>query len=343
MRPVLDDKYNGKRILLICPSNNDYPKTIKEVLESRGARVHFYDERNNPSSIEKLLYRKAPRFLRKKIEEYYRQIMEKESAFSPNIVFIICPEAITKRIISQMKEWFKRAYFVVFLWDSIGNKKLEDIFGEFDKCFSFDRRDCEKYGFSFRPLFFSREYYRGIDPPPDEYKYDFGFIGTLHSDRPKVINKVRKNCEKLGLRYYFYFYVQSKILLVYWMLKSGDVRELKRLGMVHTKTMPRDMAEKKMEQTRCSIDVNHPGQNGLTMRTIEMFGLQRKIATTNKNVIDHDFYNCANQIVIDKDRINIDMEMVRSPYIVADEAIYRKYSVDYWVDEVLAGAFNTNE
>jgi len=342
MKSVLDKKYQNKRILLICPSNNDYPKTIKDVLESRGGKVHFYDERNNPNTIEKILLRKAPFVFKDKIESYYQHIIREEQSFNPNIVFVISPEAITKNIIKEMKQQFPKAFFVMFLWDSMENKNLDDIFEEFDECFSFDKRDCEKYGFKFRPLFFSREYYRDDvsedDKPEEKYEYDFGFIGTLHSDRPMVINKVRKYCNQNGFTYCFYFFVQSKLLLIYWLLKSKDVRELKRFGIVHTDTMPRLMAEKKMEMTRCVIDVSHPKQNGLTMRTIEMFGLQRKLATTNKNVREHDFYNPANQIVIDKNNLNLDMNEVRKPYVQVEEPLYKKYSVDCWVDEVLEGS-----
>lgn len=338
MMDISDNRYKGMRMLLICPSNNAYPDTIKDVLESRGAEVHFYDERNNPTTIEKVLYRKIPTLLKRKIESYYKSIIEQEISFLPNVVLVICPEAITRTIIRGMKKTFRKACFIVYLWDSVGNKKLDDIFTEFDYTYSFDQKDCKRYGFKFRPLFFSREYYRSKNNiQSNQYKYDFGFIGTLHSDRPKVINSIRKFCNRNGLKYYFYFYVQGNLMLIYWLLKSHDVRELHRHHMVHTIGMPRLDAEKKMEQTRCAIDVNHPGQNGLTMRTIEIFGLQRKLVTTNKDITKYDFYNPVNQILIDKENLQIDMELIRKPYEFANRMLYEKYSVDYWVDEILEG------
>lgn len=342
MNETVAKRYKGLRILLICPPNNDYPNSIKQVLESKGAKVHSYDERGNPNTLEKVIYRKAPWLLKKKTETYYANIIKEETKFCPNIVLVISPEAITKAAVRHMKRAFAKARFIVYLWDSVENKSLDDVILEFDKCFSFDKQDCKKYGFQFRPLFFSREYYRYAenadkteDKEKTDYKYDFGFIGTIHSDRPLVINKIRKYCEKNGLNYFFFCFVQNKLLLVYWMLKSKDVRELHRLHLVHTRSLPRLESEKKMEQTRCVIDVNHPKQSGLTMRTIEMFGLQRKLATTNKNITKYDFYNSINQIVIDKDRVVLDLELIRKPYVKATEDVYQKYSIDYWVDEVI--------
>lgn len=335
-------RYKGLRILLICPSNNDYPESIRQVLESEGAKVHYYDERGNPNTLEKVIYRKAPLLLKKKAEAYFAGIIKKEKSFCPNIVLVISPEAITKTAVRHMKRAFKDTRFIVYLWDSMENKSLGDVILEFDECFSFDKRDCNKYGYKFRPLFFSREYYqhtedtgKADDREKTDYKYDFGFIGTIHSNRPLVINKVRKYCEENSLNYYFFCYVQNRLLLLYWMLKSKDVRELHRLHLVHTKAMPRLETEKKMEQTRCVIDVNHPKQSGLTMRTIEMFGLQRKLATTNKNITKYDFFNPINQIVIDKDKMVLDLELIRKPYVKAAEDVYQKYSIDNWIDEVI--------
>lgn len=338
MRPIKDNRYTGKKILLICPSNNEYPKTIKSVLEERGAEVHYYDERGNPNTLEKLLYRKVPRILKKRIEKYYHDIITTEKDFNADIVLVICPEAITKESLTRLKKTFKDAFFIVYLWDAIVNKKIDKIFEEFDECYSFDHKDCKEYGFKFRPLFFSREYYRKNTVISQKFKYDFGFIGTLHSDRPRIINQIRKYCDEQGLSYYFYLYVQGKLPFIYWLLRSHDVRVLCKHNMIHMRTMARGKAEKKMEQTQCVVDINHPRQNGLTMRTIEMLGLQKKLLTTNGNILKYDFYNPRNQMIISERQIDFDRKWVRQPYIPIKETIYRKYTIDYWIDEILANA-----
>ncbi|EEX2831637.1 glycosyltransferase, partial [Escherichia coli] len=39
------------------------------------------------------------------------------------------------------------------------------------------------------------------------------------------------------------------------------------------------------------IDIHHPSQHGLTMRTIEAVGLNKKIITTNADIKKYDFYD----------------------------------------------------
>ena len=69
----------GKRVLFFAPKFFNYEIAIKEELERQGAEVHLYDERGNPSSLEKILIRKCPTVLKSKIYKYYNSIIQKES------------------------------------------------------------------------------------------------------------------------------------------------------------------------------------------------------------------------------------------------------------------------
>ena len=51
-----------------------------------------------------------------------------------------------------------------------------------------------------------------------------------------------------------------------------------------------------MGDYRCVVDVENPGQHGLTMRSIEIIGLKRKFITTNPDIVNYDFYNSNNMI-----------------------------------------------
>ena len=326
---------HDKRVLLIGPPNNNYPQTVKQEIERVGGKVHFYDERNNPNTLEKIILRKAPQLMNKRMEKYYYEIMVKEKSFNPDYVLFISPESVTERIVRALRKRFKHAKFILYMWDSIENKNAKEIYKIFDKCLSFDKNDCDKYGFVFRPLFFSWEYntesVKNID-----YKYDFGFIGTAHSDRAKILYRVEQHCKDNDLKYFFYIYVQGSFMLAVRMLQDRYIRSFYKEGLVHTKTMARDKVEKTMEGTRYVIDVNHPKQTGLTMRTIEMLGLRRKLLTTNEHIKDYDFYNPVNQIVIDRNSVEIDKNVIDQPYQVIDQNIYLKYRVDHWVQDVFA-------
>ena len=70
------DNLNGKRVLLFTSQFFNYHNLIKAQIESEGAVVHLYDERNNPSSVEKILLRKAHFLMVGKVNRYYAEVAE---------------------------------------------------------------------------------------------------------------------------------------------------------------------------------------------------------------------------------------------------------------------------
>ena len=94
------------------------------------------------------------------------------------------------------------ARMVLYLWDSVANKvnTLEKL-DSFDEVFSFDKKDCERFSLTFRPLFFDDEYELIAKEDP-KMIYDLFFVGTVHSDRYQILKEVKKQFEKNGLRYF---------------------------------------------------------------------------------------------------------------------------------------------
>ena len=83
------------------------------------------------------------------------------------------------------------------------------------------------------------------------------------------------------------------------------------------------------------VDIQHPRQTGLTMRTIEMLGLGKKLITTNADIRNYDFYNPRNILVIDRDNPVIDEDFIRTPYEEIDEDIRKRYSLEGFVREII--------
>lgn len=105
---------------------------------------------------------------------------------------------------------------------------------------------------------------------------------------------------------------------------------------VHTEPIPKSRIDEISSRTKCIIDINHPYQTGLTMRTIEMVGLKRKLMTTNANITEYDFYRPENQIVLDRKNLKLNIENINSDYIDIPEEVYQKYSLEYWVREIFS-------
>ena len=84
----------------------------------------------------------------------------------------------------------------------------------------------------------------------------------------------------------------------------------------------------------CILDVEHQAQRGLTMRTIEMIGMQKKLITTNKGIGKYDFYNEDNICIIDKDEPLVPHEFWTREYKPLESDILKKYSLRAFVQDI---------
>lgn len=322
----------GKRILLFAPKFFNYEIAIKEEMEQQGAEVRFYDERNNPSSIEKILLRKAHFIMRKKVYHYFKNIADKNKDFGPDYILFVNPEAVTKKSIIYLKSVFPKSKLLLYMWDSLKNKKVKKLLFLFDKKLSFDNEDCKLFGFVFRPLFFQKIF----EKPIKEQKniYDFSFIGSVHSDRAKILNYLRKEFELKKLHYYYYLYIPGRLMLFLRSFIDKDIRELRKNGYVHIEPLSKEQVSEIADNTNYIIDINHPKQIGLTMRTIEMLGSHKKILTTNENIKNYDFYKATNQLIIQRKSVSIEKKLLIDGYSPIDKEIYDNYRISEFIKEI---------
>ena len=321
----------GKKVLLFTSVLFNYHIQIKNTIEELGAQVHLYDERNDPSSLQKILIRKARFLMNGRTKAFYSAVAEKEKEFDPDYVLFVSPEAVTREALQILRSKFTGSTFILYMWDSVKNKRIEGILDQFDYMYTFDSGDAKQYGMTFRPLFFSPDFSAETAAP--EYEYDVSFIGTVHSDRAKILLAVKDFCDEQGLSYYFYLFIPGKLLYTLRMLTDKYLRKWDK-KYIHTSSIGKDEVAEISAKTRCIIDINHPGQTGLTMRTIEMLGLGRKLATTNTHVREYDFYRPEDQIVLDRNDLKLSKDMILSDYLQIPDEIYRKYSAQYWAKEV---------
>lgn len=319
------------KVLLFAPKFFNYENSIKQELERQGASVHLYDERDNPSSVEKILLRKAHFLMDSRTNRFFAAVAEKEKSFNPDYVLFVNAEAINEKSLKMMKNEFPHSKFLVYMWDSCRNKHIKHLFHLFDSAFSFDLDDCKQYGINFRPLFFVSNFQS--QSGQKQYKYDVSFIGTVHSDRAKILQQVKDYCDENGLSYYLYLYVPGKLLYTLRMILDPYLRHFDKT-MVHLESVKKNVVAEVSAESRCIIDINHPKQTGLTMRTFEMVGLRRKIMTTNENIVKYDFYNPTDQIVLSRSNFSVSKEAILHDYEDIPDDIYNKYSIESWVKDV---------
>ena len=322
----------SKKVILIAPTNNDYPIEIKKELENYFCEVHFYDERNHPSFIDKVIYRKKPSLFKRKINKYYSSIADKEKDFNPDYVLFISPETINEESLLNLKKCFANAKFILYMWDSIENKNVKNIFSLFDRVLSFDDGDCNKYGFVFRPLFYSSTYENYSDNISTTY--GLSFIGTAHSDRAKLVYNTLQECKKAGIEMFCYVYAQGKFMFLKNYFSNKYFRKLTKLKLTHSKLLDKKDAYKIMLSSICILDINHPLQTGLTMRTIEAIGFNKKLITTNQHIKKYDFFNENNILLIERNDCHLNTVFLNGEYFKLDANEYKKYSLKQWIADV---------
>lgn len=328
-------KLNDKRILFIAPSFFGYEKKIADKMIELGAMVNFFDERSIKSSPERALLKINPQIFHKKTNNYYNQIIEKIADVDYDYVFVIKCEMMPIEIIKKLKGIFSKATFCLYLYDSLDNiKGIKTKLDYFDRVLSFDMEDTSRYSqMIFRPLFFIDDYKKTFNNQK-EYKYDVSFIGTIHSDRYKVIKAIKDAADKNQYKYFFYWYLQSKFMYYFYKLTKREFRGAKKEDFQFAKISSSEIAEV-IDKTKVVLDVQHPKQTGLTMRTIEMIGMHKKLITTNQSIKKYNFYNSYNIAVIDRSAFEIPEGFLDKAYQEIEEDIYNKYSLENWIIEVL--------
>ncbi|MCD1124791.1 hypothetical protein LPW36_01870 [Jinshanibacter sp. LJY008] len=325
----------GKRIVLFSPKFFGYEYKIRDELKKKGAEVLLFDERPFSSSFGKILLRlNVSVLISYFIHRYYLKKINSFFSFYPDYILFINPESVTPEIMSYIKNIFPETKVIVYMWDSINNKKNSyQYINVVDRFFTFDNQDSLIYPkIIFQPLFFTEEYSEMRKNKKNELK--FCFIGTLHSGRFNLVKHISSFFKNDHYGFSF-FYCPSEILFLF---KRVFTKEMSGVSLrdVSFEPINDELLLDMISKSEFVIDISHPSQSGLTMRTIEMLGAEKKLITTNTNVSSYDFYDKQNICIVDPNNIFIDEDFIRLPYKPIDEEIYLKYSLSSWINNIFS-------
>lgn len=324
---------NGKRVLFFYLSTFNYENEIKWAMERERATVDAFNERPTNNVFARILIRLNRNLIDKYIRKYYEKIIEKTKHNKYDFIFFIKGESLSPVIIQKLREAHPEAKIVMYYWDSIANNQnAKSLLGCFDNVLSFDKNDCETMHLNFLPLFYISQYAE-IAEKKVEQKYDMMFAGTTHSERYEFVNGIAEQITKQGGRCFTWFYFPSKVN--FYKLKIDNPRfRSARIENFNFKPMSRERLLGLYAESRIQIDMQHPKQTGLTMRTIETLGAKKKLITTNPHVKEYDFYRPENILIVDRYNPVIPKEFIKLPWADVPEEIYRKYSISSWLNVI---------
>lgn len=319
--------------LLICASFFGYAQAIKGRLETRGRRVVHFEDRPAATNFAKGLLRIAPIVMRSASDRYFRDIAIDVRDQPIKDVLVIKGEGLSPTAIREMRSLLPDARFTLYFWDSYLNMPSDSIqkVDLFDRAFSFDPRDTARdRRLVYRPLF----YVRNCAAPPDQKQdIDVLFFGTMHGDRHAVLRRISRVLPK-GLRFEKFLYLPAPWLYPVRMLRDPTLIFGQKRDFIYqpkSKTEIDDL----VARSRIVVDIERPVQTGYTIRAIELLCSNRKLITTNPEMVNADFFDPANIAVVDRFAPEIAPSFFQKSYAPLREEILNRYSLDRWIDEVL--------
>jgi len=88
-----------------------------------------------------------------------------------------------------------------------------------------------------------------------------------------------------------------------------------------------------VKHSKCVLDSPQDNQDGATIRVIESLAAKVKLITTNKDLVNYDFYNPKNIYIYDGE-FDFENEFFKEPYCDVDEKIYEKYSLRGFLKQI---------
>ena len=174
---------------------------------------------------------------------------------------------------------------------------------------SFDPADCKNFDMKFNTTY----YFRDLKLPSSQNKlFDVFFCG-LNKGRKEKIDEISDEFNKNKLTSLFY-------------IVDDELPVSKRL--------PYLSYDKYLEKLSCAVavlDVLQEGQEGMTLRVMESIYFGKKLITTQKSIINEDFYTPDNIFVIGKDNWDELNDFMKRPVKKTPEQILEKYDFATWL------------
>jgi len=322
----------GRNVLLIAPVFFGYQDEIATELRERGATVDFVPDRPFQSPLMKAVTRIKRDWVTLFANHFFWNAIQSFDRRSYDFIFVINGEALTPSLIKSLRSTFPSATIILYMWDSFLNRKflIPNIL-HYDECSTFDRSDSNFYGMAFRPLFFSSGFRRASN---NELTTDLSFIGTAHSDRYEIISKLKDNLP-VNTNSYFYLYLHAPWVFYFYKLVNPAFKKSTKADFMF-KPLDKFKVQQVFHESRAILDIEHPSQTGLTMRSLETVGAAKKLITTNRFIEEYDFFRKQNILILDRKNIhNIPKYFFDDSYIDIPDKIYYKYSIQGWIDDLI--------
>lgn len=329
-----------KNVLYIGTPFFNYYKQIIAEFEEQGFSVDYYNDRPSESSLMKGIIKIRKNMMNSLIQKYFDKIMAETQNKRYDLVFVVNCKVFSPFMIQKLKDSQKTARFVLYMWDSLTlYPHSKELIPLFDQAYSFDSDDCERIEeLTLLPLFYSKSFENIGEEKVEERLFDIASICTAHPNRYKTLKELFPQLESKGIRIYSFMYL-NKFQYFYNRVFVSEFKGAKSSEFkFESLSLEENLAV--LKKTNAVFDMQHNQQSGLTMRTIETLGANRKLITTNRNIRKYDFYSEKNIFVIENENINDIEKFLEIDYEPINDEIYKKYSIRGWVETFTSNTYD---
>ena len=238
-------------------------------------------------------------------------------------ILVLNADTFDHSTLEYMKKCANR--FITFLYDNLDRFPVQDKLHFFDKIYSFDDKDIEKHGFE---RLTNYNYLPFLSQEKQNPSEDALYITSYDKKRIKQLDILSQKFEELRLKFDLYVIGKKS-----W--KNQLMKPFSKNKIVFTrKRINHENLPEFYKRTKVILDLMRKNQYGLSFRVFEAMALEKKIITDNEKIKNYDFYNPNNILVLDKDFSNITKDFFETPYQPLPEEIYKKYTLEKWVERV---------
>lgn len=243
---------------------------------------------------------------------------KKIAAYKRIIVF---DNAYKEWAIKYIKSKNKNAEKYVFCWNAVreGDVDLNRFDRDMFKIYSFDKANCKEHQLNFAPTVYT------FDTPKlseSMIKQDILFVGT-DKGRINQLKQIKEKLDEAGIR--------SRFIIV------GSENGLKNGIEYVNEYISYENYLKLIAESAAILDMNSQGQVGLSMRVSEANFLDKKLITTNSDVVNYDFYNPGNIFVFNENECTEEMvyelkDFLKKPYEKVAISVLKHYDMATWIN-----------
>lgn len=348
------------RILFLAPKYQSLYLPILQELERGGNDVVFIEDYEIPGdhyrhsrSILWELYRcvkRAKSSIQNVFQDYWARKIDEMPQLSSSfdLLFVINGCSFDITLLEHLRAYNSVIRSVLYVWDTDKYYNYHRNFKFFDKVFSFDFADANKYSVSFLPFYWTESEVNNVEP-----EFLMTIVGTNHDGRFSIVKAVADQLDQKGISNYrfcilterrpLYLFERIGRFLAVMIGRKDRVADYDLISgaidspLVITSPMTIDEINSLINRSEIVLDTDRESQMGTTPRVIWAMANGKRIVTTNTFLKRLPFYSADRISFIDRKNPILDWNFIKleSAKDMACDPYIEGLRLDRWVSRII--------